>query len=134
LNHSSLLPFLAATERPCLCFGVIRYIFEVDRRMRTIRNIKRLSWKKPTACCGACSQAQQGAGKPQGTQMFKAEDLGRVAARDRTGASPRRRAAWFSRLCVGPTDLLYPFVWKNNSSLQLVKSNDGVTCSLRVFL
>lgn len=31
-NHSSLLLFLVATERFCLCFGVIRCIFEVDKK------------------------------------------------------------------------------------------------------
>lgn len=62
-----------------------------------------------------CAWAQQGTGKPGGMQVFKAGGGGRVAATARMGAWPKRRAAWFSRLCVGPNDLLNPFVCKNNS-------------------
>lgn len=67
-------------------------------------------------------------------QVFRAGGGGRSAARARVGTCPKRRAVGFSRLCVGPSDLLYPFVLKSNSPLQLVKLNDGVTCSLKVFL
>lgn len=56
-----------------------------------------------------CLQAQQGTGEPKGMQVFRAGGGGRLAARASRGACPKRRAVGFSRLCVGPSDLLVSF-------------------------